>query len=412
MTRVLTLLFILFGITAANAQHIPASFGKGINIVGKDSSFTMRFGIRFQNLMTANWDVRNDNIGTVEGLETNFLLRRSRLKFDGFAFSPSLKYKIELGLSNSDIGGGINKEHSNAPRYILDAYVDWNFHGNFVFRAGQGKLPGNRERVISSANMALVDRSLLNSRYNIDRDIGVQLRHHFTIGKQFVFREIAAFSQGEGRDVTVGNIGGYEYTFRLEMLPFGDFASKSDYKGGGLSRPSTPKWAVGLTYDINENAPRQRGQGGSFLKNLDGSYAGKSLYTFFADMMFNYKGLSIMAEYANKQTKDGSPNVYDNKVDSLIVGRHYTGTGFNLQIGWLFNNNYEITGRFTTIDPVSTLDRNESEYTIGLSKYIVGHKLKVQTDLSYRENGFNDTGLSNNGLNDQLMWRLQMDIHF
>ncbi|WP_066756600.1 porin [Crocinitomix algicola] len=401
------LLFFL-GVATAQAQYVPKTFGKGINFIGKDSTFSMKFGIRFQTLMMADWTVSNDQLDKIGQLESNFLLRRSRLKFNGFAFLPSLKYKVELGLSNRDIGGGTSSEYSNAPRFILDAYLDWNFYQNFTLRVGQSKLPGNRERVISSGDLALVDRSLLNSRYNIDRDIGLQLKHHFTFGKNFLVREIVAFSQGEGRNITVGNIGGYEYTFRLEMLPFGKFDSKGDYVGGGLTRPNSPKLAVGVTYDINEDAPRQRGQGGHFIKNLDGSYAGETLYTFFGDLMFKYKGLSVMVEYAHKTTEDGTPSVFDKYNENFLIGRHYTGKGVNVQAGWLFKNNYELTTRFTQINPNSSIEKEEKEYTIGLSKYIVGHKLKVQTDLSYRSNS-NEFG---DGVDDQLFWRVQVDLHF
>ena len=58
------------------------------------------------------------------------LIRRSRLKFDGFAYSPKLKYKV-LGLSNRDISGA-SAFTSNSLRYILDAVLKWNFSGNFV----------------------------------------------------------------------------------------------------------------------------------------------------------------------------------------------------------------------------------------------------------------------------------------
>ena len=46
---------------------------------------------------------------------------------------------------------------------------------------------------------------------------------------------------------------------------------------------------------------------------------------------------------------------------------------------------------------------SESQYTLGLSKYIVGHKLKVQTDISH---------LKIAGSNNKLMYRLQVDFHF
>ncbi|WP_373517340.1 hypothetical protein [Pricia sp.] len=57
-----------------------------------------------QLLSIASWD-KGDN-GGLSNPEQNFLVRRARLKFDGFAYSPKLKYKLELGLSNSDLSGG------------------------------------------------------------------------------------------------------------------------------------------------------------------------------------------------------------------------------------------------------------------------------------------------------------------
>lgn len=413
MKKLVLLVTLLSFFSETQAQINAQKFGQGINIVGKDSTFSMRFGIRFQTLMIGSWNVRNDDFGYVEGLSSNFMLRRSRLKFDGYVFSPKLKYKMEFGLTNSDMSGGMDKEHGFAPRFILDAYADWNFFGNFSLKAGQFKLPGNRERVISSANLQLVDRSRLNSDYNIDRDIGLQLSHHFTLGKNFVVNEAVAFSQGEGRNLTVGNIGGYDYTFRVEMLPFGKFQSKGDYVGGAIKREEEPKLALGFTYDINDKAGRSRGQNGSFIYNHNGSYAnGKTLYTFFADLMFKYKGFSIMAEYADKTTADHNAEVYDAVYDSLKVGTYFIGTGFNVQAGWMFKNNVEITGRYTKITPVAGVSVTEDEYTLGLSKYFAGHNFKIQTDLSYRQIGVEGSIAENLGKDDILFWRLQMDIHF
>ena len=87
--------------------------------------------------------------------------------------------------------------------------MKWNFSGNFVLWAGQTKLAGNRERVVSSGDLQMVDRSLLNSRFNIDRDIGLQLRHHFNLTDTFIVKEVFSISQGEGRNVTTGNLGGH-----------------------------------------------------------------------------------------------------------------------------------------------------------------------------------------------------------
>lgn len=154
----LSVLCVLFISLNINAQETNApKFGKGLfNLKGKDSTWTMKVGMRFQTLATSGWDVN----GGLNNPSASMLIRRSRLKFDGFAYSPKLKYKLELGLSNRDMSGA-SAFTSNSPRYILDAVLKWNFSGNFVLWAGQTKLAGNRERVVSSGDLQMVDRSLL-----------------------------------------------------------------------------------------------------------------------------------------------------------------------------------------------------------------------------------------------------------
>src|SRR5690606_37533606 len=168
---ILTFVVVLFLSVVGFSQEVTnAKFGKGIyNVIAADSSWSMKFGARFQSLYVGEWQVNDEN-KLADGT-SNFMIRRARLKFDGFAYNPKLEYKIELGLSNRDMSGA-NPYTSNAPRYIYDAVIKWNFYKNFVLWAGQTKLPGNRERVISSGDLQLVDRSLLNKHFNIVRDMG------------------------------------------------------------------------------------------------------------------------------------------------------------------------------------------------------------------------------------------------
>jgi len=394
----LTTLLLLFVATAFSQGN--TKFGKGlINIMGKDSSYSMNVGLRMQSLYTGTWDARNDELNNFGNEKSNFMIRRARLKFAGFAYSPKLKYKIELGLSNRDLGGA-GSQHSDASRMILDAVIKWDFYKNFSLWAGQTKLPGNRERIVSSANLQLVDRSRLNSKFTLDRDMGIQLKHHMTFDNSFVIKETFAFSQGEGRNVTKGNIGGYDYTFKLEFLPFGNFKSKGDYKGADLKREKTPKLAIGLTYDINDNAGRSRGNKGSYINSVNNLHL-KTLNTTFVDFMFKYQGFSFMGEFVSRSTDDKKSIVYDNT--NTVLGTYYTGKGMNLQAGYLFKNNWETAVRFTHISPDFGVSNKENEYTFGVSRYIVGHKLKVQSDISYREIESKD---------DILFYRLQFELHF
>lgn len=391
-------LFLLLSSQIVGQEVIDNTFGKGIfNIVAKDSSYSMKFAARFQSLYTNQWGFPgNKEIGEAN---SNFLIRRSRLKFGGFAYSPKLKYKIEVGLSNRDISGA-SQYTSNAPRMLLDAVLKWNFYQNFELWAGQTKLPGNRERVISSANLETVDRSLVNSRFNIDRDLGIQLHHYFVLGNNFIVKEALAVSQGEGRNVTSGNLGGYQFTGRAEILPFGEF---NDYVGADLDREETPKLAIGASYDHNNNAVKTRSNSGAYMITDTGHFE-TDINTFFLDAMFKYQGISIMGEYARRTTDnamaldpDGTPNEHKDIVN--------VGNGLNLQAGYLFKNNFQVLGRYTTINPEEVTGVGaETQYTLGFSKYLVGHKLKIQTDVSL--NDFSNTQ------NNNLLYRLQFDIHF
>lgn len=401
----LVLVSMLFSFKVLSQDLTDTKFGKGLyNVMSKDSSWSMKFGMRIQSLYEGEWSI-NDSTGFGQGT-SNFLIRRARLKFGGHAFSPKLQYKIELGLSNRDLGKADSRTNF-APRMILDAVVKWNFYKNFTLWAGQTKLPGNRERVVSSANLQLVDRSLLNSYFNIDRDMGMQLRHHFTLGKNFLIREIISVAQGEGRNLVQDNLGGMQYTGRLEFLPMGSFASKGDYVGGATKFEETPKLALGIAFDYNDRSVKTRANQGSYMSydtDLDGSIDGyfmSSTSTIFADMMFKYKGFSMMVEYAWRDADKVNHEIINDDL-SVTTASVSVGSGVNVQAGYNFKKNWEIAGRFTQIAP--TGKSQYEQYTLGLSKYVVGHKLKVQSDLSYRK--------TNNSPDSGLLYRLQFELHF
>lgn len=405
--RILTLVSMLVLSCVYTQDSNAPNFGKGLfDLKGKDNSWSMNIGARMQFLTTGTWSLEAKGLSNSN---SSFLVRRARLKFKGFAFTPKLKYKLELGLSNRDIGGA-SEFTNNAPRYILDAFLRWNFYENFELSFGQTKLPGNRERVVSSANLQTVERSLLNSEFNIDRDIGLQLMHNFKLSGDFVVKEVLSISQGEGRNITTGNIDGYQYTARVELLPLGSFKNNGDYKGSDLEIEQTPKLAIGATYDLNNNAVKNRSNQGfyMYIDNSEDNKLGNRLYhttnisTLFIDTMFKYKGFSFLGEYAYRNAKNPIARNSDGTPTGAVV---QVGSGLNLQTGYLLSKQWEVSGRYTNIN----LDRNitgknlKNQYTLVVSKYIAGHKLKVQTDVSYL-----DTQNSTN----QLLYRLQVDIHF
>lgn len=379
MKKFIVLLFIASVYSASSQDITNNRFGKGlINVFAKDSSWSSKVAFRYQTRYEGNYDlVDSDYTGRA-------FVRRARIKGNGFAFSPKITYKFEYDVANG---------------YVLDAVVKWNFTGNWTVWFGQTKLPGNIERVFSSQKLQLVDRSLLNSKFTLDRDAGAQLRHHFKLGNTFLVREIFAVSQGEGLNDKSKSTGN-GYTGRIELLPFGNFTKKGDYFAADLKREKTPKLMLSATYDFNQNAMLSRGQKGDYLiGDLE------NLQTLFIDAHFKYQGFSFFGEYVDRKTSDGSPLLGNSFVDGESIDEcYYTGESINLQLGYLMKNNWEIAGRYTNVNANDLYDNNDlNQYTIGFSKYVVGHNLKVQTDFSYT---------TEQGENDKLLFRLQTEFNF
>lgn len=374
----------LLAFVSTRGQERHNTFGDGIRVLDADSTFSMKFSVRIQSLYQGNLNLESREY------EDGFQIRRSRLKFSGFAYDPRVTYKIELAIANTDIRSGAVPESGNTSNIVLDAYVTWNFWRNWSLIFGQKKLPGNRERVISSQELQLVDRSNVNAYFNIDRDAGAHL-----VYENEYLTLVGAFTMGEGRNMIIRNRGGHDYTVRAEYLPFGRFTDDGDYFGADLAREPQPKLSLALSYDFNDGATRTGGQLGEFVPEM------RDLKTVFADAHFKYRGFSSMAEYANRKSS-GSPVVYG--TDGTFLDAFQTGEGLNWQAGYLFKNNLEIAARYTRVTPEAATGRNQNtQYTLGLSRYFVGHNLKIQTDATLIEEPGDD---------NVLMYRLQVELAF
>jgi hypothetical protein len=391
---------VVLSLSAVAQQGVnETSFGKGLlNYVSADSTFSVKFAPRMQ--VRYYGASKFDDNGGLSSVDHSFLVRRSRFKFDGWAYNPNIVYKMEFGLSNDDMSGA-SVFTKNSPRFILDAVIKWKFAPGFELWAGQTKLPGNIERVISSANLQFVDRSQLNSKFNIDRDLGLQLRHKSTFGDNLVTKEKFSISQGEGRNITSGNEGGLQYTARLEVLPFGEFSKKGDYVGSAIVREKTPKLLLSYTYNLNANAVKDRSGMGSYMYLADGSLYQTDITTQFVDAAFKFQGLSIMAEWASRTADapvaveaDGTPT------GSIVL----VGSALNVAAGYFVSEKVEVAARYTACayDDVANAS-DVTEYTVGLNKFISGHNLKVQSDFGYA---------LKNGSPNGLTFRTGFELHF
>jgi len=347
-------------------------FGKGISFETNDESFGMTFTARVQ----PRWDFEY-NLDTEYSYD-RMTVKRARLKFDGFFINKDLRYKFEF-----DVVGG----------YVRDAIIKYRFAPKWDLWFGQAKLPGNRERLFSSGNLNFVDRSLFNSFYTLDRDLGFQLHNSFKIGN-VVIRDIWALSAGNGiLDLRPSN--GVEVTGKLSILPFGDFTKKGDYVGGDVYHEETPKLAISLGADYNMNAYKSNGQIGTRPGDEE------DLFLIFGDFYFKYRGLSVMVEAARRTTPNGPAIVMDPEGD--VTGAFYTGWGMNIQGGYITRNMWGISARYAFTDPSVSFYNSIEDRTLCLSKYISGNQFKIQADITYRTIQTAD---------DYLIGRFQIELQF
>ncbi len=347
----------------------------GIELVAKDSLFSCQFQFRIQNRF--GYESKSEEDFTPETFE--FRTRRLRLKMAGFVYNPKWTYKIQLAFARSDMdweGNRPSNVNTNV-NVVRDAVVSYNFTKYFSLTMGQTKLPGNRQRVISSGDQQFVDRSIVNATLTIDRDFGVFMNYE----KPF-YKIKAAITSGEGRN-SVKSDKGLSYTGRLELLPLGKFTGKNDYIEGDLEREQKPKISLAGTYNYNVHAVRSGGQLGDDL------YSPVNMQNVQLDLLFKYRGIAFYNEYCMRLVDE--PVTVDPTLTKYATVFH--GFGNLTQLSYIFKNNYEIAMRYAFIKPYSTLFYNadfpsinvarQDQYHLGFSKYINGHRLKIQSNLTY-----------------------------
>lgn len=341
--------------------------------MSNDSLFYTNFRFRMQNRVGFSNVLDNTDNGSFDAR-----VRRLRLRMDGYIYTPKISYSVQLAFTRGDQ----DFDDSGIPNIVRDAVVFYNFTDNFWVSFGQNKLPGNRQRVNSSGQLQFADRSLVNSRFTVDRDFGMTFHYTNKIG-QMPFNAKAAISTGEGR-AALGSDNGLAYTGRMEFLPFGEFTNEGDYSEGDIEREETPKLSLGGGYSYNDRTTREGGQLGRYVKNPF------TLKTSFADAIFKYQGFAYQVEYMRRDV-DNPFNIVDdqfNQVDGPEEEETYAqkGWGVNQQASYLLNKGYEVATRYTHIKPHQQLRNYEDQLDVielGLTKYMKAHRLKFQLNANY-----------------------------
>jgi phosphate-selective porin OprO/OprP len=334
--------------------------GKGVEFNSADDQFQLRIRVRVQMLYTVlkNWEGDEDP-------QQDFRIRRARFIFQGHAFGRNNKYKLEVDPLR------------DTP--ILDYYLDFMQNGNISPRVGQYKLPSNRERVISSGNLSLVDRSIVNSEFTLDRDQAFDLRSADFLGKGLM-RYYLGLGMGNGLNNPFVQNFDMLYFARFEYLPMGMF---DDYSEADFER-TAPHLSLGAGYAYFDGAERQRGMIGDIY--ADG---GSSNYHFaYADAMFKARGFSVLSEFAFRTGKRNVGPITegpDGQPIDVVAPRN--GYGWMMQPGYLIPHlPLEFVARVSLNQKRGSADstslENAREAVFGINWYFAQHPFKIQADVS------------------------------
>ena len=350
--------------TLRNLPNIE--IGKGVTFRPKNDSYEMTLRFRMQNMVGLSFG-KDFSLTEAEAQ-----IKRLRLRFDGYIFSPKFIYSIQLGFSSYDTemipNGNMN--------LIRDAIVYYMPNSSWNIGFGQTKVKTNRARINSSSALQFVDRSIVNSEFGGDRDMGFFGEYYYGDYDSFALAAKASVTLGEGRNWNTSSVGGFAYTGRLELYPLGRLHGKGEYIEGDIDWEETPKLMIGTGYTFNNKAQRTQGWKGSVFTGGET----RDICSYYADIVMKYRGFAFAADYLGRYTPQSA---------LLSDGQHiYTGSGLNVQASYLFGRKWEVAVRNSTMFPDREIRSFEgygrwNQSTLGVTRYIIGHSLKIQLDVSY-----------------------------
>lgn len=352
----------------AQLRNLPnIEVGKGVTFRPKSNLFEMTLRFRMQNMVGLSFD-RDFTLTRTEAR-----VKRLRLRFDGFIYSPKLVYSIQLGFTAYD-AEPLPNGNMNIVRDAIVYYVPgprWNIG------FGQTKIKANRARINSSSALQFVDRSIVNSEFNLDRDFGFFGEYNMRQGAGFNLSAKGSVTLGEGRNWGSTPNGGMIYMGRLELYPLGRFSAKGDLLEGDFDYEERVKILVAGAYAYNHKATRLKGPRGAEMPDD----ATRNLGSYFADFILKYRGFAFYTDFMGRSC---DRPLFDADRNAFV----YSGCGLNVQASYLFRNQWEVAVRNSTLFPERKVQpwagyENWNQTTLGVTRYIIGHSLKVQADLSY-----------------------------
>lgn len=384
MKKVFILSLIVFSVQGF-AQLKPAKnyssfeLGNGLNFGFNDSTYLFKISGMVQPYIAFDKMTNQDAL-------YYFNSKRSYLNFSGVAVKEKVEFFLQLDYS--------------LPGALLDAYITYHPIKNLSISMGQKQnIANNREMLIMEDRLQYPDRSMLSQEYSRSgREFGFFLDYKAGNSTFAIVPQVSVTS-GDGRnsfgvDSRDSDLGGFKYSGRLDVYPFGFFSAGNDKSIADLQHEQTIKMVLGGAASFNDGASQAVGEGhGDFvLYNANGKAQQPDYRQVYGDIVVKYQGFSLLGEYgvATATNLEGTyitPSGTDALLPTEISEFLALGTGYNVQLGYVSKIGYALDLRYAGIAPefsenAASVIQQKDGYTIGLSKYFKGNALKIQAAFS------------------------------
>lgn len=369
------------GIFAQGKSHGKADFrlGNGLDIQLNDGDYSFNLG----GFIQAGAQYRKDEGSKAEN---RFDIKYGYLSLGGNAKKEKVSFLLQLDFADS--------------KPLLDAWIAYKPIKFLTISAGQKQtFTNNREMTFMENRLSMVDRSVMSRNLSATgRELGLFLESEFLLGNVGILPQVAV-TTGDGRNSfgagsTDVDKGGLKYGARLDICPLGMFTEGNDKIGADLAHETTPKIKVGIAGSYNSGVSNAMGEGhGDFaMYDAEGKEKLPDYRKLYADIMFKYRGFSLLGEYGNTSATrlkgiytaaNGTGELLPGDISSYL----YLGDSYNIQMGYALRNGFALDLRFTKIKPefedkVSAL-KDMNAYDVTLTKYFVDNRLKIQGGFSY-----------------------------
>jgi phosphate-selective porin OprO/OprP len=284
-----------------------------------------------------------------------FYLRRARLNATG-RFLEEFDFRLEM-----DLAGSLANS-SGLRAQLTDGYINWNRYAAANVRTGQFKTPFGFEQLYGDPRLLTLERSLVNDRLTLSRQIGVQIGGDL-LEKRVTYAAGAFngnsvnnnFNDNDKFDL-VGRVAGVPWQGRL----FGDAAAWSI----GVDGFTADDTALALSSDLGlDSTPATADRDGIFSGERRG---------FGADTQLVAGRFELWAEYLRSRFEP---------VNAIPKPRFEAAGGYVQASFFVIPKRVQIVVKRETFDPRDDVEKDQTDTsTLGVNWYLKGHDLKLMLD--------------------------------